>query len=176
MKNDGQDTFGGGFHSRLYFGSWNSGQDTMNYEVKKAGWARRVETSRKVTDPKCTFYCDDDLIDFLENNGDHYMLTIVPVERQEAEPEKKPSQLAAIICNDVAFYDFLRKYHMPVIKVMLSNGVKFSDESAEKNAQVVRFGCSVESRSELDTSGDAMDIFYEAFYNPFQLFKKGYDK
>lgn len=144
------------------------------FEVKKAGWARRVETSRKVTDPKCTFYCDDDLIDFLESNGDHYMITIAPVDRPVIEPEKKPSQLAGIICGDEAFYSFLKQFHLPTIKLMASSGITFSEELAEKNAQVVRFACSVESRSELDTNESAKDIFFEAFYNPFQSYKKGH--
>lgn len=144
-----------------------------SFEVRKAGWARRVIKSSGVTDPKVTFYCDEELIDLLENAGDFYTITIEPISYDEPAQKKeaKPSQLAAIIGQDPQFPDYLRKYFAPQIKLMMSSGL-WEGTAEEKCAAAIRFICSVASRSELDVDGVAMDTFFDDIYHPFQEFKK----
>ena len=142
------------------------------FEVRKAGWSRRVVKSSGVTDPKVTFYCDEELIDMIDSLGDFYRINIEPLYVEEpGEKETKPSQLAAIIGQDAAFPDYLRKYFSPQIKMMMASGL-WEGTAEEKCASAIRYICSVDSRSELDTEGPAMDIFYSDIYNPFQEFKK----
>ncbi len=42
----------------------------------------------------------------------------------------------------------------------------------DKNAELIRFVCSVKSRSELDTNEFAAQIFNDVIYQPFLEFKK----
>jgi len=156
-------------------------------EAYLAAWSRRVESSNGTTDGWVKFYLpDDDLLDLLAAFGDEaargakkaggklFKIVIEDVEEMpsvELKPAFKTSQLAAVVCNDAKFYDFLKEFHGAMIKLMLSSGIKFDAVTSEKCAQVVRFGCSVESRAELDTNNEAKEIFNESFYQPFLKFK-----
>lgn len=144
------------------------------FDVKKAGWSRTIIKSSGTTDPKVTFYCNEELIDLLENSGDYYSITIEPLNLDAPEIKKtKPSQLAAIIGQDSDFPAFIRAYFTPQVKAMMASGL-WEGTAEEKCAAFIRFVCSIESRSELDTEGAAMDIFFTSIYEPFQSFVKGH--
>jgi len=161
-------------------------------EVYLAAWSRRVESSSGTTDGWVKFYLpDDDLLDKLSAFGDDaargtkkaggklFKMILVEVDEID-EPvgvnlpkPLKLSQWAALLCKDPMFYEFLKGFHTPMIDLMRSSGVKFEPDIEKRCAQVIRFGCSVDSRSMLDDNALAAETFNDAFYNPFKQYKEG---
>lgn len=163
-------------------------------EVYAGAWSRRSENSSGVTDAWLKFYlpdedaldamllgaCDDDFRGTKKSGGKLFRITIeeysdleeTPAEYQE-KPQLKLSQMSAVICKDELFNQFCRQFLLPVITEMKNQKLfKASDTNEDKAVKLVRFVCSIESRSELDSNEEAAIQFNQMVRGPFKEFKK----
>jgi hypothetical protein len=108
-------------------------------------------------------------------DGQQLKITIelLPAASSIVAPKKdiKLSNLAHLIGGDESFADFARKNLQEYIKQFLIAD-KFMGGQHEKIAQLIRFICSVESRSELDSNADAAEQFNRAILGPYNLYKQ----
>ena len=158
-------------------------------EVILGSWSRRVETSSGTTDGYIKLFVpDDEILDILSrlsedefrgkrrDGGKLFRLTLEEYSDEPSFPpipesNLKPSNLSALIGDDPLFPSFAQEIHFAMIALMKDSEL-WKGTGKEKAASLIRFGCSVESRSELDKPSPAQDIFFEVFYYPFLAFKR----
>ena len=163
-------------------------------EVVLGAWSRRVESSQGTTDGWLKLYLpDDSCLDILsrlpdedlrgqrKSGGKLFILKLIEYDIAESisdmpieiPPEPaKPSTLAALICKEPLFKEFSLLIFGVAIKMMQQdNKWDFADTMENKLASLVRFLCSIESRSELDKNKAASDLFFSMIYKPYNLFK-----
>ena len=158
-------------------------------EVILGSWSRRVETSSGTTDGYIKLFVpDDEILDILSrlsedefrgkrrDGGKLFRLTLEEYSDEPSFPpipesNLKPSNLAALIGEDPLFPLFAQSIFSSMIELMKSSGI-WKGTSKEKAASLIRFGCSVNSRSDLDITGPAQDLFFDVFYHPFLQYKR----
>ncbi len=158
-------------------------------------WARRSENSQGVTDAWIKLYlpdetlldellrqfCGDDDFRGTKKSGGKLIRVILeeyddleetPPQYEEQKAALKPSQISALICKDVDFPDFCGKYLADILKLMTEEKlINFKDDDEINSAKVVRYACSIESRSELDTNEGARNTFHAMIKDPFNAYK-----
>lgn len=162
-------------------------------EVYAGAWSRRSENSQGVTDAWLKFYlpdeaaidamllgaADDDFRGTKKSGGKLFRITIEEYSDLEETPPEyeerktyKLSQIAAVICKEPQFYEFCRLFMFKVIKQMNKEKLFTVDDTEEvKATKLVRYICSIESRSELDTNQTAATQFDVMIRKPFKLFQ-----
>lgn len=164
-------------------------------DIILGAWSRKTENSTGVTDAWLkVFMPDEELLDVLlsrfsdedfkgtKKSGGRLMKLVLveyddldetPPQYEESRPALKPSQVAAIICKDELFAPYCRQFLTDILKQMNTEGYFKEGQSAEeKNALVVRYLCSINSRSELDDNEAARNQFHEFIRKPFKAFKQ----
>ena len=165
-------------------------------DIILGAWSRKTENSQGVTDAWLkVFMPDEELLNVLlsrfsdedfkgnKKSGGRLMKLVLleyddldetPPEYEESRPALKPSQVAAIICKDDFFAPYCRAFMKEVLKQMRDEeyfkNTNMTQE--EKNALVVRYVCSINSRSELDDNTTAQHQFHEYIRKPFKAFKQ----
>jgi hypothetical protein len=87
--------------------------------------------------------------------GQRFRMVLVQVDDDERPVEKKPSQIAFLLCQDQQFWHFLNERSFTVI-----------DSEAQAREYVLE-GCGITSRSQLDTMPAARAAWEAVFYRPF---------
>lgn len=165
-----------------------------------AAWARRSENSKGTTDAWIKFYLSDEALldavlarfpgedDFrggCKSGGSLVELTLheyddlehTPPQFEEQKAPLKASQKSALICKDLMFPKYCRRFLDEYLQAMkkenLFNG---TDTTEDIMAEIVRYICSIKSRGELDTNEGARHLFNTVIEQPFWEYKKQQEK
>jgi len=162
-------------------------------------WSRKNENSSGVTDAWIKFYLpDEEALDVLlsmfsdedfrgtKKSGGRLMNIVLnefddlqetPFEYQEQKKLLPSSQVSALICKHELFPAFCKAFLKDILIQM--NDEKLIDQRAsreDKNASLIRYVCSIKSRSELDSNPIAEKSFNEYIRNPFKEYRKQNEK
>ena len=163
-------------------------------DVILGAWSRKQENSQGVTDAWVKFYLPDEealnvlltmfseedfrgnkksggrLMNIVLNEFDDLQET--PFEYAERK-QLLPSQVSALICKDELFPLFCKTFLKEILNQMKKEELFFSTDTTEdKSAKVIRYVCSIKSRSELDLNAGATYQFYTMIRKPFHAFKQ----
>ena len=165
-------------------------------EIILGAWSRRVETSSGVTDGFIKLFVPDDQIldvfqrfqeeDFRGKKREGGKLFKVVFFEYEDIPEEydpteefvppetnnvKLSQIAAIIGSDPLFPAFCKKFFGDCIRLLINDSL-WNGTTIERAAILIRYICSIDSRSQLDVEGDpSIQIFHDLIREPLRLWR-----
>lgn len=133
-------------------------------EVMMLNWAESNTRGRTVT-----FLLPEDgdthpLRDFTVKSGkkagQRFMMVLVQIDDDEQPVEKKPSQLAFLLCQDEQFWHWINERSFVTID---------SEESCRFH---VLQTCGIDSRSKLDSKPSARSTWEAMFYKPFSKYRE----